>query len=236
MVPSIPARLAGAALSLMLLAGCAGSTAPGVGMAEPANLGQVKREVTRYQESGAYDRDLAAVAAEARAWVETRAGQVERPAIVLDIDETSLSNWRQLKLNDFGYLRAGGCDLERGPCAAPAWEDMGIAPPIRPVLELFRAARARGVAVFFITGRRENQRAGTEKNLRDAGFEGWAGVAMRPAEGPRLPAAEFKSAARAGIEAQGYRIIANVGDQASDLEGGHAEKAFKLPNPFYVVD
>jgi len=29
-------------------------------------------------------------------------------------------------------------------------------------------------------------------------------------------------------------IIANIGDQESDLAGGFAEKTFKLPNPFYI--
>jgi acid phosphatase len=40
---------------------------------------------------------------------------------------------------------------------------------------------------------------------------------------------------RAAIEDEGYTIVANVGDQPSDLEGGHAERAFLLPNPFYRV-
>jgi len=26
-----------------------------------------------------------------------------------------------------------------------------------------------------------------------------------------------------------------VGDQLSDLSGGHAERTFKVPNPFYFV-
>jgi hypothetical protein len=30
-------------------------------------------------------------------------------------------------------------------------------------------------------------------------------------------------------------IIANMGDQPSDLLGGHAEKKFLLPDPFYRV-
>ncbi|MGB6550988.1 MAG: HAD family acid phosphatase [Xanthobacteraceae bacterium] len=30
-------------------------------------------------------------------------------------------------------------------------------------------------------------------------------------------------------------MIANVGDQESDLSGGYAEKTFKLPNPFYYI-
>jgi hypothetical protein len=31
-------------------------------------------------------------------------------------------------------------------------------------------------------------------------------------------------------------IIANLGDQFSDLAGGYAERTFKLPNPFYSID
>jgi hypothetical protein len=46
---------------------------------------------------------------------------------------------------------------------------------------------------------------------------------------------QYKSSARAAIEQQGYRIIANVGDQYSDLAGGHADVAYKLANPFYFL-
>jgi hypothetical protein len=34
---------------------------------------------------------------------------------------------------------------------------------------------------------------------------------------------------------EGYRILAGVGDQYSDLAGGHEAVAFKLPNPFYFL-
>ena len=34
---------------------------------------------------------------------------------------------------------------------------------------------------------------------------------------------------------QGYTIIVNIGDQMSDLDGGFAERTFKLPNPFYFI-
>ena len=34
---------------------------------------------------------------------------------------------------------------------------------------------------------------------------------------------------------QGFLIIANLGDQASDLAGGYAERAYKIPNPFYYT-
>jgi hypothetical protein len=32
-----------------------------------------------------------------------------------------------------------------------------------------------------------------------------------------------------------YTIIANMGDQPSDLACGHAEKAYLLPDPFYCI-
>jgi hypothetical protein len=34
----------------------------------------------------------------------------------------------------------------------------------------------------------------------------------------------------------GFTIIANIGDQKSDLEGGYAEMTFKVPSPFYFID
>ena len=48
-------------------------------------------------------------------------------------------------------------------------------------------------------------------------------------------AVDFKSPVRAEIEGAGYTIVANVGDQPSDLLGGHAQRKFLLPDPFYRV-
>jgi acid phosphatase len=48
-------------------------------------------------------------------------------------------------------------------------------------------------------------------------------------------AADFKTPIRARIEEIGYTIVANIGDQPSDLVGGHAQMRFLLPDPFYRV-
>jgi hypothetical protein len=45
----------------------------------------------------------------------------------------------------------------------------------------------------------------------------------------------FKIDTRRKLEQDGYVIIANIGDQNSDLVGGYAERFFKLPNPFYLM-
>jgi hypothetical protein len=106
---------------------------------------------------------------------------------------------------------------------------------IGPTLALFRQARASNVAIFFITGRPEAQRAATEQNLRNTGYEGYSALYMVPDGIHYASAANFKAPVRAAIGAAGYTIIANMGDQPSDLAGGHAEKAFVLPNPFYRI-
>ena len=58
---------------------------------------------------------------------------------------------------------------------------------------------------------------------------------MTPPGAHYASAADFKTPQRARIEAQGYTIIANIGDQPSDLAGGHSEQTFLLPDPFYRI-
>jgi predicted secreted acid phosphatase len=141
---------------------------------QPANVGDAKIVALAYHDSGAYARDLAIVAGRASSWIRERAAGVIRPALVLDIDETALSNWEIIRLDDFGRTIAGPCKPGLGaPCGWSAWDQLGRDPAIEPTLEVFRAARAANVTVFFITGRPEDQRAATERNLRNAGFGGY---------------------------------------------------------------
>lgn len=240
-------RLAGLiALMLLLPAGaraerCDGSFRPSGQTLEetrPLNIGQLKRQVMDYVCAGDYDRDVAKALAEAQSFVEQRAGAVRKPALVLDIDETSLSNWPEIRANDFGYIPNGPCVLARhAGCGVRSWELSARAEAIAPTLALFNAARAKGVTVFFLTGRNADPalRAATGRNLRRAGYRGWKRLIMRDAGSRTLYADVFKSRERARIETEGYVIIANVGDQESDLKGGHAERGFRVPNPFYLI-
>ena len=200
-------------------------------------MGDAKRAASAYHDGGAYARDLlAAVAAAAGAWLARRAPEVGRPALVLDIDDTALSNWEVIRADDFGRVIGGPCPaLPEGPCGWAAWDLLGRDPAIAPTLDLFRRARALGVAVFFVTGRPESQRAATERNLRAAGYDGYAGLRMVPEGARYASAAEFKAPVRAAIERAGHTVVANMGDQPSDLAGGHAERTFLLPNPFYRI-
>jgi acid phosphatase len=220
-----------ASISIVVLGGAlaACASAPPV-----PSLVDARRQVEAYVESGRYQADCARVAGEARAWMEKRAPLVSRPAIVLDIDETSLSNWPAYKVNGWARITGGTCDLDKGPCGLRAWQAMGKSPAIPPTLELVRRARALGVAVFFITGRPAQLRQATLDNLREQGYE-WDEVILHPEGASFRSAVDFKAPERQRLEEAGYHILLSMGDQESDLRGGHAERTFKLPNPVYFL-
>jgi acid phosphatase len=232
-----------AAAALVLLLVCATSavqadsgaifvTSPG----QPLNVGDAMLAATAYHDSGTYDRDVDLVAQQAAQWIAERAPSAPRPALVLDVDDTALSNWEVIVRDDFGRPVPGPCDLALdAPCGWAAWDQLGRDPAIVPTLQVFQKARALGVAVFFITGRPENQRQATERNLAAVGYAGYEKLYAVP-EGMHFSSAtDFKAPVRAEIEQAGFTIIANMGDQPSDLFGGHAERMFLLPNPFYRV-
>ena len=144
-------------------------------------------------------------------------------AIVFDVDETALSNYSAIDADNFTF----GDNSK-----AEAANEIGKAIP--PTLALYKLAQKKGIATFFITGRRENVRAHTESNLKREGFTDFTELVLKP-DASTASTVDYNSGARAAIEAKGYRIVASVGDQYSDLAGGHSDVAFKLPNPFYFL-
>jgi hypothetical protein len=163
----------------------------------------------------------------------------EKLAIVMDIDETTLSNYCEMRREEFGYISSLYRPWEVSPDAAVA---------IPGALRLFNEAREAGVAVFFITGRMGkpdprvqyigvgDETAATARNLKAAGFHGYAGLRLRNGDENHMPTIAYKSQERRLIVADGYRIVLSIGDQWSDLLGEpQADVSVKLPNPFYFL-
>ncbi|MBP0448668.1 MULTISPECIES: HAD family acid phosphatase [unclassified Kitasatospora] len=147
--------------------------------------------------------DVAAAIAPARAYVEQRTAEPtdERPAIVFDIDNSTLAT----HFHPFTM------------------------PGIPPVVELAQYAHARGVAVIFVTARVDFIEPVTRYSLEKAGYT------VDELHGRDLgdlfkPVQQYKTDERAEIENEGYTIIASVGNNWTDLNGGHAERTFKLPD------
>lgn len=203
--------------------------------AEPMeNFGVARYRLEDYADcvgtGGCYWADMDAQARRAEAALERVVGarkSGERLAMVLDIDETSLSSYCEMKREDFGYING----MFNVWMASP--EDSVVLPG---TLRLFNQARALGVEVFFITGRGERFREATVKGLEAAGYKGWKGLSLRDEAQKDMPTVEYKSEERKKIVDAGYRIVMSVGDQWSDLNGSsRAETSVKLPNPFYYL-
>ena len=150
-----------------------------------------------------WDADVRAVVGEARPHIESRMAQGgQKQAIVLDIDNTSLETH---------------------------FHPFPPTPAVAPVLDLARYAHDRGVAVFFVTARPGIIELVTKANLTHAGYP-VTGLYQRSLSDLFGSTGEYKAAKRADIEAKGYTIIANIGNNATDFEGGHSERDVKLPN------
>lgn len=130
----------------------------------------------------------------------TRPG--EKQAIVFDIDNTTLET-------DFGF-------------SYPQ-------PANKPVLDVAEYAQEHGVSLFFVTARPGIIASVTDYNLKHVGYQ-VSGLYVRSFSDLFKDVAEYKTAQRVAIENKGYTIIANIGNSATDLSGGHAEKTYKLPD------
>ncbi|MFF4832769.1 HAD family acid phosphatase [Streptomyces sp. NPDC001315] len=126
----------------------------------------------------------------------------EKQAIVFDIDNTTLET-------DFGF-------------SYPQ-------PANKPVLAVAEYAQEHGVSLFFVTARPGVIYLPTEYNLEHDGYD-VSGLYTRGLVDLFKDVAAYKTAQRVDIESKGYTIIANIGNSATDLSGGHAEKTYKLPD------
>jgi len=196
--------------------------------APPTNLSIVKADIYRYVNTGDYGREVAKTALKASKYLTKRVAKPAKPgekrAIVFDVDETTLTNLSHIMGQDYGYIAA----------VWDRWVAEGQARAIVPVQLVYDIAVKNNVAVFFITARKQHHAAATERNLREVGYETWAKVYFAP-EDHAESSRSYKIGIRRQLVNEGYTIVANIGDQESDLSGGLAQRTFKLPNPFYLV-
>ena len=206
--------------AVLLAAGCAASRCP---ERQLVNVMEAKQAVMAYHQDGRYEADVACVADELRGYVAQRLAHnpPAKPAVVFDIDQTLLNFYDLEVAMQFGYSPdMWDANLKRADL-----------PAIAPTVRLYRELRDQGVALFLITGRDETMRPYTEANLRAVGVEGWVNLYLNPTDAPKgQTRQQYKTALRQDIEARGYTILASIGDQWSDIQGGFLERGFKLPN------
>ena len=159
-----------------------------------------------------------------------------KPAVVFDIDDTLLNTYDYEVAEQFGYTSASNA----------VWINAAAFPAVFYMPQLVSFASSHGYAVFYITGRPQSQTAATIKDLTTAGYAApQAGhLFLKPSTPPSylhcaVPASctttEYKSGTRKHISSLGYTIVADFGDQYSDLVGGDAGHQVKIPDPMYYI-
>ncbi len=159
-----------------------------------------------------------------------------KPAIVLDIDDTLLNTYDYTLASQFGYDAATNA----------VWIDNAAFPAVFDMPQLVSFAADHGYSIFFITGRPQSQTAATITDLTSAGYAAPESghLFLKPstppsylhcAKAPSCTTIEYKSGTRKYISSQGYTVVADFGDQYSDLLGGDAGHQVKLPNPMYYL-
>ena len=242
-----------------------------------------------------YAREVRAVAAKGADWLAARANaKIAKKAIVLDVDDTTLTTWNYELFSNWDYnptTNAAFVGLTTTGTPPVTTFTGNLFPPTPGMLSMVRKAHDLGYAIFWITGRGDSQHAATIANLVsdtaaglpditsvtfsgatvpevdagypmptavDIGHGGFTdGLFTKPPVGSypayldkpefcatqihatpnpaSCPTIQYKSGTRAYIESLGYDIVADFGDQYSDLKGGFADKTFKLPNPSYFL-
>ncbi len=190
---------------------------------EPKNLELAKRKVKKYYEHD-YIKDVTCLVDQIKHYIDTHATLSKNDAVVFDVDDTVISSFDYAISTNLGHSTKSYHEWELHPKR-----------PIPPMLDLYNFIINKGIKVFFVTGRSQLRRKVTEDNLRSAGFTHWEKLYLRPQNDDNFSVAPYKTNVRRDIESQGYRIIANIGDQESDLIGGFADKTFKMPNPMYTL-
>lgn len=149
----------------------------------------------------------------------------ENDVILMDVDETAL--------NSFEFI--SGTDFDFYPHLWEEWMLGGKIPANEPVLQFYQEMITAGFSFIFLTGRMHNFRRATENNLKAAGYHTFNRLITRREEEDGLEPAVYKTKVRQSLTDEGYRILANIGDQESDIQGGLALFPLQLPNFLYQI-
>ncbi|MBK3567635.1 MULTISPECIES: HAD family acid phosphatase [unclassified Streptomyces] len=224
---------------------------------EPYNIGLLTKDIDTYygttldangvyqaSATSPYAKDLARIDASAKKYIDQAARKHHKgakPAVVFDIDDTLLLSLDYEKKNNYGYSSATWA----------AYVAQANRPEVFGTPELVKYAASKGVTVFYNSGLKESQRTYAVDNLKKVGADvnlDADHMFLKDADNPpsylsgcatpgtwTCTTVQYKSGTRKHIEDLGYDIIANFGDQYSDLDGGYADKTYKIPNPTYFV-
>ena len=230
--------------------GSSGNTAHGASI---PNIDIVKSTVRKYynaSSSGIADKTSSPYITEMQA-IEQKIldnmpkAPADNLAVVLDADDTTLWTYD---------MEDGAMHFNFDPKVQnDEWVMPGKFPATPGMVDFVKAVEAKGYHVYGITGRPDSQRDATLGTLDKAGYDAfnkdnfytkWNSGTTPPAyvdcaadgDASGCSTVEYKAFTRKHIEdTDGVKIVLNIGDQYSDLQGGYSLNTVKLPNPTYYL-
>ena len=199
-------------LAVIMFSNCSGDV---------ENLHESKKRIAKYYESGKYEQELEQALKPAYGKLEKRFDG--KAAIVFDVDETILSNYRYIKSLDFGFQ-------------SNLWNnylDEASAEPIKQTVDLYRQAVSSNLSVIFLTARTGKSYEETFNNLVKFGIDKFDTLICKDEKYNSISSRVFKETERKMLTDLGYEIVMCVGDQESDLAGDFTGEKIKLPNKMY---
>lgn len=164
--------------------------------------------------TGNYAEEVEGIAGQAQQYLSSRGHQDVngKPALVFDVDDTTLNTYNYEIFSGFAY----------NPVTNAEYVNDERFPAVFGMPALVNWANSHGYTVFFLTGRPEAQRAGTQGNLAKVGYQAPADTAHLYLKDQTVPwlsfcapnctTIQYKSSTRAHIESLGYDIVADFGD------------------------
>ena len=198
------------------------------------NLGTLKTELKEYHDCtckcGCYAHDLDAQADRAIAFLRQRAAHRrpnEKLALILDIDDTTLSTYPEMLGADFAYNQAGIRSVARnGAGAGDSRHAAALQGSAATGSEHYLSYRPQRSAA------RRHGAQSARAGLRQLEAAGDAARESRLADHRSIQG----GGSRRRSPAAGYTLALNVGDQWSDLKGKpEAEYSVKYPDPYYFI-
>jgi hypothetical protein len=202
-------------------------------------------DIHTFSDDSAYANEVGGIAGEAQRFLTHPGAAQNHPtgqkAILFDVDDTTLNTYDYEIYSNFVYNPSTNAAFVDNPNYQLR--------AVPHMVDLENWAASNGYTVFFLTGRGVAQLGGTVADLQGAGYSfDPSNVYTKDIHAPWLAfcydsvnnkttctTTQYKSATRAYIESLGYDIVANFGDQYSDLNGGYADATFKIPNPMYYL-
>ena len=194
-----------------------------------------------FSATGSYANEMAGVVADAEKYLrKPNAGSgTGIKAILFDVDDTTLNTYNYEIYSNFVYNPTQNAYFVNA-CLTTGC----VFPAVPHMVDLAQYAQSQGYTVFFLTGRPGTQKDGTIANLENAGYDvnpdnlylkDYTVDTWLSSCATSCTTIQYKSLTRQHIESLGFDIVANFGDQFSDLTGGFADETFKLPNPTYYL-